>query len=417
MTSAGEVVSIALLAAVLVAAVLRPHGLPEAVVAVPSALLVYALGLVTGSAVEAELDRLWPVLAFLAAVLVLAQLCAAEGLFEAAGHWLARSSRGSSGRLLVHVFGLSAAVTSVLSLDATVVLLTPVVLATAARMQVSARPHVYASGRLANSASLLLPMGNLTNLLALAASGLTLAHFAAAMAAPWLVVLAVEYVVLRLYFADDLAAPAPAALADEVHVPWFAVGVLTLTLVGFVVTSFVGVEPYWVAIAGAVVLGIHALGRRAITLGAVGRAVDLPFLSFVVGLAVVVRAVVDNGLGDWIDGFLPGGDGLGALLLFAAIGVVLANVVNNLPALLILLGPAASVGQLAVLAVLIGVNVGPNLTYTGSLATLLWRRVLQERDLNPSLRRFTVLGLLTVPAGVAIAVVALWVAARALPFV
>ena len=148
----------------------------------------------------------------------------------------------------------------------------------------------------------------------------------------------------------------------------------------------------------------------------VARAIDVPFLCFVVGLAVVVRAVVDNGLGDWIDGLLPSDDGLVALLVFAGIATVLANVVNNLPALLILLTPAAHVSSLAVLAVLIGVNVGPNLTYTGSLATLLWRRVLQERDLTPSLRRFTLLGVMTVPAGVVLGVVALWAGAEVLPF-
>ena len=412
----GELVSIALLAAVLVAAVLRPHGLPEAVVAVPAALLVWGTDLVSSAAVREELDRLWPILVFLAAVLVLAQLCAAEGLFDAAGHWLARSSRGSAQRLLVEVFVLSAAVTSVLSLDATVVLLTPVVLATAARMHVPARPHVYASGRLANSASLVLPMGNLTNLLALAATGLTLVHFAAAMALPWVVVLLVEYVVLRLYFHTDLAPPAPEVLHEDVEVPGFAVVVLVMTLGGFVVTSVFGIEPYWAAVGGAVVLGVHALAVGLIRPLGVARAIDVPFLCFVVGLAVVVRAVVDNGLGDWIDGLLPSHDGLVALLVFAGIATVLANVVNNLPALLILLTPAAHVSSLAVLAVLIGVNVGPNLTYTGSLATLLWRRVLQERDLTPSLRRFTLLGVMTVPAGVVLGVVALWAGAEVLPF-
>jgi arsenical pump membrane protein len=413
----GEVVSIALLAAVLVAAVLRPHGLPEAVVAVPSALLVWATGLVTTTAVRSELDRLWPIVVFLAAVLVLAQLCAAEQVFEAAGHWLARSSRGRPGRLLVEVVALSAAVTSILSLDATVVLLTPVVLATAARMQVPARPHVYATGRLANSGSLLLPMGNLTNLLALAVSGLTLAHFAAVMVVPWLVVLVVDYVVLRLHFRDELSSPAPEAPRDSVDIPRFALGVLLLTLIGFIATSFVGVEPYGVAIAGATVLGMHAVTTRATTWMAVAKSVDVPFLCFVAGLAVVVRSVVDNGLGGWIDDRLPAGDDLVGLLAFAAVAAMLANLVNNLPALLVLLAPAAAVGQLAVLAVLIGVNVGPNLTYTGSLATLLWRRILQERGLSPSLRRFTMLGLSSAPVGIVFAVVGLWAWALVLPFV
>ncbi len=105
-----------------------------------------------------------------------------------------------------------------------------------------------------------------------------------------------------------------------------------------------------------------------------------------------------------------------ALLTFALIGVLLANLVNNLPALLILLAPASAVGPLAVLAVLIGVNVGPNLTFTGSLATLLWRRVLAEDDLSPSLVRFTWLGIVTVPAAVALATVGLWASARVLSF-
>src|SRR5689334_13504402 len=134
-----EAVAFALLAAVLVAAVLRPHGLPEAIVAVPAAGALWALGVVTLDDIETELDRLSPVLVFLAAVLVLAQLCAREGLFEAAGHWLSTTSGGSGRRLLVAVFGLSVATTSVFSLDATVVLLTPVVYNAATRVRLSAR--------------------------------------------------------------------------------------------------------------------------------------------------------------------------------------------------------------------------------------------------------------------------------------
>jgi arsenical pump membrane protein len=93
---------------------------------------------------------------------------------------------------------------------------------------------------------------------------------------------------------------------------------------------------------------------------------------------------------------------------------VLANVINNLPAVLILLPLAAPAGPGAILALLLGVNIGPNLTYTGSLATLLWRRVLRQHGSGPSLWEFTRLGLLTVPAGLVIAVLALWAALHAL---
>jgi arsenical pump membrane protein len=93
---------------------------------------------------------------------------------------------------------------------------------------------------------------------------------------------------------------------------------------------------------------------------------------------------------------------------------VLANLINNLPAVLVLLPLAAPSGAGAVLAVLLGVNIGPNLTYAGSLATLLWRRVWHQHGPGPSLGEFTRLGLLTVPAGLILAVLALWAALHAI---
>ena len=97
------------------------------------------------------------------------------------------------------------------------------------------------------------------------------------------------------------------------------------------------------------------------------------------------------------------------------VAAVLANLLNNLPAILLLLPAAAAVGPGTVLACLVGVNVGPNLTYVGSLATLLWRRVLRERDAEPAVAEFLRLGALTVPAALLAATTALWVMLRALP--
>ncbi|MEO6882368.1 MAG: ArsB/NhaD family transporter, partial [Mycobacteriaceae bacterium] len=117
--------------------------------------------------------------------------------------------------------------------------------------------------------------------------------------------------------------------------------------------------------------------------------------------------------GTFLGQLAPSGKGLVSLLLWAALGAVLANLVNNLPATLVLL---AALGQTApaglVLAVLLGVNIGPNLTYVGSLATLLWRRVLTARGQAPSVRTFTLLGLVTVPLTLVAAVGALWIGLR-----
>jgi len=128
---------------------------------------------------------------------------------------------------------------------------------------------------------------------------------------------------------------------------------------------------------------------------------------------VVVRAVSAGGLGRLVERLVPGGGGLATLLAVAALAAVLANLVNNLPAILLLL-PALAGRPGVILAALVGVNVGPNLTYVGSLATLLWRRTLRERDAEPPAGEFLRLGAVTVPAAVAAATAGLWLALRLL---
>jgi arsenical pump membrane protein len=322
---------------------------------------------------------------------------------------MARRSRGDPKRLLLLVFGVAAATTAVLSLDATVVLLTPVVFATTARVGVRPRPHVYACTHLANAGSLLLPVSNLTNLLAVSMLGIGFVPFVGHLALPWLVVLAVEYLAFRWYFAGDLSLPGepdPAPAAGPV--PWFAVAVLGATLGGFVLASLVGLDPAWAAAAGALVLSGRALLRRRTTPRVLLAAVNLPFLAFVVALGIVVAAVVDNGLADAMTVITPRGTGLLDLLAWAGLGALLANLVNNLPAALVLLPQAALAGTGPVLAVLLGVNVGPNLTYVGSLATLLWRRIVQAHDHEAPLGEFTLLGLVATPVAIVASTTVLW---------
>jgi arsenical pump membrane protein len=423
--AAAEIISVGLLVVVLSAAVLRPWGWPEAAVAVPAAVLVVATGAISPHRALTQAMRLGPVIGFLAAVLVLAQLCQDEGLFRAIGAWLARGrdlghGRGQGPRrtaagLLTRVFVVASVVTAVLGLDATVVLLTPVVFAAAARLGARAKPYVYGSCHLANSASLLLPVSNLTNLLAFAVSGLSFTRFAGLMALPWLAAIAVEYLVFRWFFRADLSATQAAAPAtgEPTAVPVLVIVVLAATLAGFVATSLAGINPAWAAAAGAAVLAVRALARRDTSPGAIWRAADVPFLAFVLALGIVVAAVTENGLAGALQRVIPAGASLPALLGTAALAAAAANVINNLPAVLVLLPLAArSAGPAALLAVLVGVNIGPNLTYAGSLATLLWRRVLREHDAEPDVGEFTRLGLLTVPAGITLATLALWASLR-----
>jgi arsenical pump membrane protein len=382
--------------------------LPPALIAGPSALLLVALGVVGVDQALATVRQVTPTVAFLVVVLLLADLADREGLFDWAAALTARRAGRSARSLLGHVTVLAAVVTAVLSLDATVVLLTPVVLATTRRMRVPVAPHGYMVGHLANSASLLLPVSNLTNLLAVSVTGLSFVHFAGLMVLPQLVVVALEFLLLRLLFRADLRRPVDVPVHDRPPTPRLALAVVAATVVGFGVASPAGIEPVWPAVAGVVVLAVRQLLAGRVRPRQLVVAANLPFGVFVLGLAVVVLALQLNGLEDLVAGLLPTGDDLPALLAVAGTAAVLANLVNNLPATLVLLPAAAAGGVPTVLAVLLGVNLGPNLTYAGSLANLLWRRALGADA--PGAARFTLVGLLTVPLTLTAATTALWAA-------
>ncbi|MEQ0671174.1 SLC13 family permease, partial [Mycobacterium tuberculosis] len=260
-----------------------------------------------------------------------------------------------------------------------------------------------------------LPVSNLTNLLAYHGAGISFTKFTLLMALPWLSAVAAVYVVFRWFFARDLrVVPDRQQLKPAPRLPMFVLVVVALTLGGFAVAESVGLAPTWAALAGAAVLALRSLRRGHTSVLRIARAVNVSFLVFVLALGVVVHAVMLNGMAARMSAVLPTGSGLPALLGIAALAAVLANVVNNLPATLVLVPLVAAGGPAAVLAVLLGVNIGPNLTYAGSLSNLLWRGVLRRHNVDASVGEYTRLGLCTVPAALAMAVLALWASAQVL---
>lgn len=354
------------------------------------------------------LDELGPTLGFLVAVFVITEVAREAGLFRAAGALVDRRAR-SPQRLVAAVALLAAAITAVLSLDATAILFTPVVVALVAGRPAPVPDRALLStAQMANASSLLLPVSNLTNLLVFPATGLSFAAFALRMApATAVAVGAVTWVGARnLSTRDDERAVTRSAPLDGFG--RFVFAALAVLLVGFSVSSLIGVEPVWVAAVIAAVLAVAAVSTGRLHVQRVLTLTAIEFVLFVVALSLVVAAAQRDGLGDAVAHLVPNGDGFAALLGVAVLGAVLANLVNNLPATLILLAAIPTGATAQLLALLVGVNIGPNVTYTGSLATLLWRREVRASGVEPRRRTFYRFAFLATPLALVSAVAALW---------
>jgi len=413
-----DVAGVVALSGLLLIAHRHPRPAVEALAAILAGGLVLATGLIGPGPAWTALQPLLPVVGFLVAILVVAEVCARAGAFATAARYVEHHSRGRPELLLLGVFLLAALVTTVLSLDATVVLLTPVVLVAARHLGTSPRPAAYACLRMANSGSLLLPVSNLTNLLAAHHLGLGFAGFAARMVLPFGVTLLIEYVGLRLLFGNELRrqsiqeTPAGAAQAasDEsaTHAPLMVpLATVAGMLTAFAALSPLGVPPFWPAAGAAGVLLLWARRRRLLDLGAALRAGHPSFALFVLALGVVVAGLGTGFLGDAVHHVLPRGTGFADLLLIAIIATLAAALLTNLSATLLLLPLVAPIGVTAGLAALLGLGIGAGLTWTGSLANLLWRRVLVREGVRPSHLLFHRVSFLLTPVSLVAATAAL----------
>jgi arsenical pump membrane protein len=339
------------------------------------------------------------IVGFLVAMMVLARACADEGLFDAWGAVIARSSAPSSGRRLAFVVVLIAVVTAALTLDATVAVLAPVLLVTAGTAR---RATAMATIRVANTGSTLLPVSNITNLLAFTATGLSFVQFAWLMLPAWIVGVAAELAVVRWWFRRDVVVDPTADVAEAPVVPLFPAAVVVAVLLSLAG----GAEPWVPAVAGAIILSIYALARGTTTRDDLLEAANIPLALLVLVWAIVVALVGGTRVADDVDRIIPSADGLLALLATALVGMVAAAAVNNMPATILLLPAAAAAGPVNVLALLVGVNAGANLSAIGSLANLQWRQS-SPRDVT-GWGAFHTIGLATTPVIVVFCATALW---------
>ncbi|MFD3444762.1 SLC13 family permease [Microbacteriaceae bacterium 4G12] len=360
-------------------------------------------GVLPGAEALALAERVWPILLFVVAITVVAELAAEAGVFRYLAERAAEWGRGRTIVLWLLVVAFATASTVFLSLDTTAVLLTPVVVVLARHVGVSPLPFALTTVWLANTASLLLPVSNLTNLLAEHALGSAgPGAFVALTWLPALVAVLVPSALLLLVYRRQLfgryAQEHPQPVEDRVL---FGCSAAVLVLL---IPALVSGLPVWLpASVAAVVLVVVFLARRPRLLSPALVPWSLVLLAS--GLFLAMESAHALGLGDLLAGFVGGGDDAAALLRMSAVAALGANAVDNLPAYLALEPAAGSPDR--VIALLIGVNAGPLITPWASLATLLWHQRLTRMDVQISWGRYAMLGLIAAPLTVVAATLAL----------
>jgi arsenical pump membrane protein len=358
------------------------------------------------------------VLLFLFALLLFSALLERSGFFEWAAIRAAGLAEGDGRWLYRNVFLLGAFVTATLSLDTTAIILTPLVLAFVQRLDLPARPYIFACAFVANAASLPLPVSNLTNLLFAGAFHLSFGSFALHMLAPQAACLVANYFLFRAIFRRQLPEkfdverlPKSSSAVKDKSYFLAAVTISGLVLLSYFAVPFLHIEPYVIALCGCACLGFWGIVRRQLNF-ALLRGIAWPIFPFVIGLFVVMRGIENLGISQvgifWVSRI--GANTLTAILTMAGGMAVAANAVNNIPSALLAIKvlQAAHVHRELLYAALLGTNIGPNVTLFGSLATILVLTISRKKGEEVTGLEFLKVGIIVTPVVIGTAVLALW---------
>lgn len=392
----------------------RPWRIPEAVWACSGAALLVIFRIVSPGDALAAVRRGTDVYLFLAGMMLLAELARREGFFD----WIAAEAielaRGSRKRLFAIVYAVGTLVTVFLSNDATAVVLTPAVLAAVKKARAAPLPYLLICALIANAASFVLPISNPANLVVYGPNMPPLAVWLRSFALSSLVAIAVTFFVLRLatgeFLEGDMESQVdrlPLSMPGKVAA-WGIAGTAAVLMLASAFDRQLGLPTFLSALA---VAALVAFEDRGAPLGIL-KHVSWSVLFLVAGLFVLVQAVDQAGAltlsRELLRKAADANPALGSLS--SAFGVaLLANLANNLPIGLIA-GSALQGAQLSGSirdAVLIGVDLGPNLSVTGSLATILWLVALRREGEDVGFFQFLRLGILVMAPALALSVLAL----------
>ncbi len=414
----GALIFVATLAVIMI----RPYRVPEALAAAVGAAAMLAGGFVRPGEAARVLAGELNIYGFFLGLMAISALADQAGIFEVLANRTGRWAGGSARRLLLGVFLVGTVITAFLSNDATALILTPAVYALVTRLRVPALPYMFACTFIADTASFLLPVSNPINILVLDAVGGSLGTFLRFLLIPALFCIAFNVAAFLFLFRADLRRgyrleDVPPSEPPHRGFFRFTVGGLIVTAVAFVLASSFQAPLSFVALGGAAVLLAGAGHHRCLQWNRLRREISWSLFVFISGMFLVVRAVENLGLTSRFGAgliALAGASPLRAALLTAAGSALGANLINNVPAALVMVSVLRTLGatghehQALVYASILGCDLGPNLTTVGSLATMLWLLILRRKGLEISSLQYFKLGILLVPLMVAAGGVLIW---------
>ncbi|MFT4112312.1 arsenic transporter [Silvibacterium sp.] len=395
----------------------RPRGIPEVYWVSAGACLLVALRLVPLRLAIHAISEGSDVYLFLIGMMLLSELARENGVFDWVAATASHASRGSRGRLFALTYAVGIAVTACMSNDATAVVLTPAILTAVRRSKVDPLPYLFACAMIANAASFVLPISNPANLVVFHTAMPPLGSWLKAFLIPSLLSIATTFVVLRVWYRKELSGRIDEEEAEET-VALDRYGKSVLVGIAVVVCVLLGASALKMdlglptCLAAIVITSAVCIQRRMNPLPLL-REISWATLALVAALFVLVNAVETTGVLGTLEAGLHRIIAMGSIsgALIASLVVATANnLVNNLP-----LGLAAGaiiarshIPSLFTHVVLIGVDLGPNLSVTGSLATILWLLALRREGLHVKAIDFLKVGLIAMPAALLAAVLGLF---------
>jgi arsenical pump membrane protein len=410
----------------LILIMVRPRPLNEATAALLGAILMLATSVISLSQAYDVLKTTANILLFFLGLMIVCAVADRAGFFEWSAFKAVKLANGKGRRLLLVLFVLGTVITTFLSNDATALILTPIVYVLVTKLKLNPLPYVFACAFIANAASMMLPISNPVNLLAVDKFGITLSEYLRFLFLPTILAILINIVLFVIIFRKAISASFKYdGTGFSVKIDSFflftCVG-LVLTALGYIFASLYGLPLSWPALGGAALLLTGGFAFRRLTLKRVNSGISWSILLFIFSLALLVKGLDNAGVTHTI------GEALANLSAKGSLGAILAtsfgtaigsNLINNWSMMMVSVSSLGNISasiphfnQGLIYASIVGADLGPNIAIIGSLSSMLWLAILRQRGLDIHPVQYLKLGLMVAPAMLTAAALSLYACSR-----